>query len=235
MSITRIKHPQFIPAQGEYIVRPRGRSVWQEFNTARLLVSIGRPYYEGEKMKSLVEWLANRFEQVVVIVHDTIQRHNHEADGFPIELAEQKARRAGTDWLQNERAVIEVLPNVDVVRWDSLKSIPSFQDNLNQIRICYETCPAFHAAIESAIDAVVSRRLKSGANMNELEWRSKSREYLLEEAAGYVGMYERNDAVDIYPGTRPDALHMVMNKQLPFLEKKPWRQGFTRLGFERRG
>lgn len=234
MSATNLKHPQFASARGEYHVRPRGRSVWQDFNTARLLVSIGRPYYEDEKMKSLAEWLSNRFDQVVVIVHDTIQRHNHEADGLAPELAEQKARRAGTDWLQNEQAALKTLPKLDVVRWDALQTLPEFSANLTLIKNCYDTYPEFHEAIDNAISAVIERRLKNGANIDEVKWRLKAREYLLEEAAAYVGMYERNDAVDIYPGTRPDALHMVMNRQLPFLQNKQWRQGFTRLGFEKR-
>lgn len=67
---------QFPAAAGPYKVVLNSPSIWRDYSTCRLQISVGKPKHEGDKFFALTEWAAARFDKVYLIVSDTLQRHN---------------------------------------------------------------------------------------------------------------------------------------------------------------
>jgi hypothetical protein len=97
---------------------------WQRYNVARMGISVGQPYHEGEKFIAACEWVAKRFSKVSVLVADTLQRHN--LPGGDTEWNRLISRQAGDAWLARNGKAMDILPNLNLVRWDDLLNDPDY-------------------------------------------------------------------------------------------------------------
>ena len=71
------KATQYPPQDGAYAVKVKNGAGWNAFDTARLQISVGQPYHEGDKLAATADWVRHRFGRVIVCVNDTLQRFNH--------------------------------------------------------------------------------------------------------------------------------------------------------------
>jgi len=220
---------QFPAQTGEYTVKVKNGAGWRAFDHARLPISVGQPYHEGEKFRATLEWAKHRFEKVTVCVNDTLQRHNLEFDGKSPELAVEFAEAAGRQWIENQIPMIRsTLSHYEIIRWDQRRSDPRFDDELARMHAAYEYNSEFKREVDQEVRAFWDRRrTREQLDLDRFqEFKIYSVRFLLEECAAYELMFERDNAVDVYPGSTflPCKLHSVEG-----LGKR----GFTRIDFSR--
>ncbi|MFY0599295.1 MAG: hypothetical protein JXR03_06455 [Cyclobacteriaceae bacterium] len=201
---------------GYYKIKPRGMS-WQDFDTVRLEISVGQPYHEGEKLKSAIEWAVNRFDNLMVIVGDTIQRYTLK---FENNLKELEAHRqsfvAGDLWLERNASTLKGLP---VIRWDDYRLNDRFETVHDQVLTLYHGNKEWRAQVDNAIDDTWKRRQKTKAHIytpeRHDEYLSNSLALLIEETATLALMYQDYPGISAYPGTFGQMWSMFIETDIP--------------------
>lgn len=199
---------QFPAQTGDYAVKIKSEQStdnWQNFDVARLQISVGQDYHEGDKLRAVAEWAKGRFEKVVVCVNDTLQRFDLMFEtGLDEEAAKSTCLVRGEEWLERNTGLFTD-GNVEFVRWESWLNDPGFEPVYRQIEMLYASNEEFKHAIDGNVAAIWERRRASNAvtySFNRFkDFVDLSRRYLLEEIAVFAMMFERERAIDVYPGT----------------------------------
>jgi len=201
---------------------------WQDFNTARLQISVGQEYHEGEKLDATLKWVSENFGKVIICVNDTLQRHNHNFLGADTMRSYEKAEEDGRQWIERNINTIRT-HNIkhEIIRWEFWRGLDDNASNRKHIDDMYANSVEFKNSIESEIESFWSRLNRDG-QFNEhdaLRFSGHSREYLLEECAVFISMFKKDRAADIYPGS----------SLLPCAELKGMGEyGFTKISFKDR-
>lgn len=203
------------PAQsGAYKIRIKEGTGWREYDTVRLEISVGQPYHEGEKLRSKIEWARARFQDVNVLVNDTLQRFNLMYErGMSEKQATKETRLQGDEWLVRNG---EALAGCSCYRWDHWKNHEDFSSTLWKAEMFYRNNAGFHDAVENAIYEVWDRRAgQEGYEHNRKDdFFNVSREYLLEETAGLALAYKALPGISAYPGTFQKMWAMFVGKRI---------------------
>ncbi len=205
-----MKKQQFPPQKGLYILKVKTEKHtthnWQDFDLARLQISVGQEYHEGEKIKATIDWCAPRFESVQICVNDTLQRFNKMFElGLSEVEAMQVARSEGQAWIDRYIKLFSVIPHLEIKRWDTWKNNELYQSDRSKIDFLYKTNEEFKQSIDNNIMGIWARRQKMkpdhypASRLNR--FFSLSKKYLLEEITVFSVMYETDRGIDIYPGT----------------------------------
>lgn len=196
---------------------------WQEFDTARLQISVGQPYHESAELAATIRWALSNFQRVQICVNDTLQRHNFEFEGLNQEDAYAKSEATGREWVERNAELIRS-PRIEIIRWEQWRREPEYQSNLERIKDLYDRSDDFQEAIRQEIDNFWERRKKNYSSDEETynRFARHSKEYLLEECAVFLQMFARDQAADIYPGST-----LLPCSQLKGMGK----YGFTRIDF----
>lgn len=222
------KAKQYPPQNGYYAVKVKNGAGWSGYSDARLQISVGQEYHEGEKLNATFNWVADRFDTVTVCVNDTLQRFNHMFTGMSEEEAYSKSESDGREWIERNQARWRHLPNIKIVRWDTWKNDPNFKDKLSEAKKRYDEDSSFRNEVDQEILSFWQRRLSSGdANKDDYErFKKLSKAYLLEEIAVFPIMSRNSSAVDIYPGSTllPCKLNGISDLG---------QRGYTRIDFKR--
>ncbi len=193
------------PQTGEYAVRVKNGAGWRAYEAARLQISVGMPYHEGEKFLAVAAWTAKRFDRVIVCVNDTLQRFNflYENPGMAEDEAARLMLRAGREWVERNIRAMEFLPGLSLYRWDEWKKIPGYAAHKQAIDGLYDSNPDFRKALDDNVREHWQRQLKNNAAGADSfhSFARWSTQYLLEETAVFGIMYAQDRAADIYPGT----------------------------------
>lgn len=204
MSGSKHANTQYPPPTGPYKVTLRNRVSWQGAPEVRLQISVGKPGTEGEKLFALCEWAAVRFPRAVLVVSDTLQRHNLMLERAMSETdALAASRRLGDEWLDRHRNALALLGNVEVLRWDDALAHPETGEALEVVRNLYVGSPDFRAAIDRTVDRFWSRNHSQNDTYSALRrgwFEEHSRTFLLEELAVFSWLCKR-PGVDAYAGS----------------------------------
>ena len=204
-----MKNKQYPQQTGPYVVKVKSEQSthnWQNFNTARLQISVGQDYHEGEKLQAAINWCKSRFDNVQICVNDTLQRRNKM---FELNINEKEAfnitKREGQEWIDRNLHLFSAISNLEMRRWDSWEQEDNYFKAQQQIRWMYSNNIDFKNGIDSNINDIWKRRVsKTDPTYNENrydEFFELSKEYLLEEISIFSIMFEKDNAIDIYPGT----------------------------------
>lgn len=187
-----------------YIVKVKNGAGWRAFDNARLQISVGQEYHEGEKFLATLQWAGERFKKVTICVNDTLQRHNLEFEGSAPETAYMLSEEAGRCWIERNIGNISKLPNYEMTRWEQWRTDAAYSYGLETMERLYRQNKAFRMEVNLEIDAFWDRALRRG-NAPKISKREKfqkhSLSYLLEECAIFQLMFAKETAVDIYPGS----------------------------------
>ncbi len=194
---------------GTYVVKTKSEQSthsWQDFDMARLQISVGQEYHEDEKMQATADWCAPRFKRVMVCVNDTLQRFNMM---FEYNLSEQdayrKSQEEGQAWVERNIEKFTHVDHLEFKRWDSWLEDPEFNDVFRKIQTLYISNREFREAIDQNIDSIWERRRRMSPNQyldsRRDEFNDLSRRYLLEEITVFSLMYQQQEGIDVYPGT----------------------------------
>lgn len=222
---------EFPPQTGEYAVVVKNGAGWRAFDTARLPISVGQEYHEGEKLRATLEWAKHRFQKVIICVNDTLQRHNLQFSGQAADLATAFTEATGRQWIEDQLPMIRsILPHYEIIRWDQWRSDPGFDSEFARMQTLYETNSEFRAEVDAEVQSFWDRRRKKEPLSIERfpDFKDHSVQFLLEECAAYELMFKRDDAVDIYPGS---TLLPCKLRSIDGLGKR----GYTRIDFSSNG
>ena len=196
---------EFPPQTGRYAVKVKNGAGWRTHNTARLQISVGQPYHEGDKLAATLNWVRHRFDHVVICVNDSLQRFNHQyEEGLSEDEAFAKAHDAGTAWIARNRELIDALPSVELHRWEDWKARSDFEDTMQTTLAFYDSNREFREAITASIAARWKRWSVSDGLSGQYrfaDFAANARTYLLEETAVFSLMFKTDNAVDVYPGS----------------------------------
>ena len=192
---------------------------WAAFDAATLLVSVGQPYHEGDKLGATVDWASRHFKRLHILVADTLQRHNEAADWLTRGSA--WIERNHLDWATCGR-------EVTVSRWDEWRAKPEFSSVLEEFRAAAHGL--LGAAIEQDAQAFVARRIASGAAASV----ERSRHYLLEELSAVTLHARAYPGARVYPGPELESFRTVASGLAAGAPTGLERQYHTVVAFKRR-
>ncbi len=228
----------FPPQTGAYAVKVKNGAGWREFDVARLQISVGQPYHEGDKLAATLDWLRHRFQHVIVCINDTLQSSNLQfEEQLPARHAFTKASDAGADWIARNRSLVAQLPSFELHRWEDWKTSPDFANSMSRTMQMYQTNHEFRDAVQTDIENRWQRRMcnsSSTGSKDFAEFKRFSEHYLLEETAVFSLMYARDRAVDVYPGTALLPCTVFQGREIQGAPEGLGRGAFTRIDFARR-
>lgn len=155
---------------------------------ARLGISLGQPYHEGEKLEVLCAWAAERFTHIEVMVADTLNIWNYNAGDTSI----SNWRTEGNAWLYRNATALSLLPSKTITRWDDYTGHGAYDGNLAKIMDLYRADKEFSSEIDTAANRIMIRRKKAETSLPFYKC------YLFEECAVNALL---GDAANIYPGS----------------------------------
>ena len=183
----------FPGATGKYKVCINKHAGWQNHSSARLQISVGNPKYEGEKLYAALEWCNHRFDLTILIVSDTLQRHNHIAkEGLDSASAWKLSRLEGDRWLWRNHPSIKKFKKCHITRWDEWLNHRNYQNSREAIDKAFMQEP-----LKGAMDKIVAERMKrtTTPEMKECTWN-----FVSEEFAVFACQHEQR-AINIYAGS----------------------------------
>ncbi|MFQ6550592.1 tRNA-dependent cyclodipeptide synthase [Aestuariibius sp. 2305UL40-4] len=230
------------PSQtGLYKIKPKSEQSsdrWSDFQTARLQISVGQPYHEGEKFAATLEWCRPRFKGVVICVNDTLQRYNAMFElGLSDDVARQRSVAAGSDWIARNLGSVTDDPIFEIRRWNDWLADPDYLETHRAILALDKTNPDFAAAISADIERIWARRHANDPEAYSMYRRAAfqelSRVYLLEEIAVFSLMFAQETAIDIYPGSALFAAQVFQGRKVAGAPAGLGRGHFCRIDFGR--
>lgn len=236
-----MKKIQYPEQTGYYVVKVKAEQSthnWQEFDMARLQISVGQEYHENEKLTAAFNWCKHRFSRVQICVNDTLQRFNMMFEyGITEEDARIKAARAGEEWTKRYIHLFSSIPHLEIKKWSSWKLDRRYQEYSKQIEDLYLSNPEFKESIDNNIESIWQRRQASYPgkyNKNrKKEFVLLSKKYLLEEITVFSIMFESDEAIDIYPGTTIFAATIFQNREVTSAPRGLGAGKFCRIDFSK--
>lgn len=231
MSVTRL---QFPPQTGPYAIKVKEGDKRHNFDTIRLEISVGQSYHEGDKFLCTVDWAKSRFQNVVILCNDTLQRYNaaiQAGDAPDDHLSE--THKAGTDWINRNHVALK---GTTLCRWEDWRNLPHFKEATQAAYDLYSSDAQFHHAVLESITSVFNRRLAKGLISVELQdaFTSRSLEYLMEETAGLAIAYETHPGISAYPGTFLEMWRMFVGQPIESRLKGLSNAHCIRIDFDRK-
>ncbi|HEX4078297.1 MAG TPA: tRNA-dependent cyclodipeptide synthase [Rhizomicrobium sp.] len=220
-----------------YSVRVKNGSGWRRFDRVRLMISVGQPYHEGEKLRAVVDWINRNpsIREVQVSVNDLLQRHNHIAAGIDPQRANAVSSLEGTAWIErNEATLSELRVPHSFTRWDEWLDRPEFDPAREAIIRLSETDAGFAAALDTDAHALAERKRNRGEALNDYNRHvSHSRDYVIEELAVFALQAQSKPAAEVYPGSNLASAQYLVGKKLPEPLAPLSERYFTRIDFAR--
>lgn len=213
-----------------YMVKVKNGAGWRAYHNARLQISVGQAYHEGEKLKATLAWCDERFDRLIICVNDTLQRHNMEFAGASADEAFAESLQAGKEWISRNQPLLDALSNAEIIRWETWRRDPTFETGLMIMERMFTEKQAFRKDVIDEVDSFWERALKRGDAPPAEDYerfKTHSIRYLLEECAIFQMMFARDEAVDIYPGSTLLPCKIGPKQDLGV-------RGYTRIDFRRK-
>jgi tRNA-dependent cyclodipeptide synthase len=193
-----MKNSNHYPAPtGAYKVKVKNNKNWP-YKNARIQMSLRNDKYEDQKLYALLEWVSHRFENIELIVSDSLVRHNLI---FELGLSETDALREsillGDKWLKKYSPLLDTF-GIKVSRWDKWLNHENFQESYQSILMQFHTNARLKTAVKNTIDRFWMRQGHYQNKPYEL-YAPCGTNYMLEELAVFNCMFP-DKAADIYAG-----------------------------------
>ena len=193
-----MKNSNHYPAPtGAYKVKVKNNKNWP-YKSARIQMSLRNDKYEDQKLYALLEWASHRFENIELIVSDSLVRHNLIFElGLNEEDAHVKANAMGEDWLRKYESLLSSF-GIKVSRWDEWLNHHNFQKSYEAILKQFDINKHLKTEIKNTIDRFWMRQGHYQNKPYEL-YASCGTNYMLEELAVFNCMFP-DKAAEIYAG-----------------------------------
>lgn len=176
---------------------------WDDFQHARLQISVGQDYHEGEQLEATLKWASSNFEKIQICVNDTLQRHNLIFEEMPETEAFKTSEVLGREWIERNHKLLMSFPNVEIVRWEQWRNTADYQEDLNTMIYSYKNSKHFKKAVDDEAESFWERakRNKGYKEADFERFKLHTLNYLLEECAVFSAMFRNMEAADVYPGS----------------------------------
>ncbi|MGA8499761.1 MAG: hypothetical protein WB764_30060 [Xanthobacteraceae bacterium] len=233
-----------------YSVRVKTGAGWRRHGRVRLMISVGKEYHEGAKLKAAVDWINRNptIREVHVSVNDHLQRHNLVAAGMSEQRAGAVALAEGVRWMERNAGILAEIKAAGwyTTRWRDWFDRPDFAARLAALseyaradagRARAHGSPpdrSFDDALDADARALAERRVKRGEPIANLERLIvHSRDYVREELAVFAMQAAERPAAEVYPGSNLQSAMYLLDKELPEAIRPLASRYFTRIDFAR--
>lgn len=183
--------------------RPFGQGPHVNDNMAIVGISLGNPNQEGAKFEAILDWASKHFDKFVVIIFDTLYRHNYLLEhGGNMAKAFEMARHTGKMWHLDHQLILDAHKDkiVNVHTWENFRTDPNFTDRMDQLIRLEASSPVFRGYLDQNIAQYFSRGNREGLPQDEkAKIAERARLFILEELAGYSIIADKYRAARIYP------------------------------------
>lgn len=188
----------------EYFIRATNAAGWRRHKDGILMISVGKPYHEGDIFAATVKWTEQNFDRLHVVVCDTLQRHNDDSPDAAV-----KAKTSGDRWISTYRPLLERTGKLDtLIRWDDLIQRPEHAEILQRFRQAAQNSTELDRAIDRDVQKFLQRQKSPLPGAAQ-----RSREYILEELAAFTLYARQQTGARLYPSKDLESFSLVA-KQL---------------------
>lgn len=201
---------------------PKDGAICASFSNVNILsnsncclgVSVGQMYHEGEKLEASLNLINANFAQCTIVVCDTLQRHTLLDDSLSAEEKYAVAKEKGGAWLErNYQRIAKLTIPYQIKRWDNWLQQPRYYIDLALVKAALQHEPKIKHGFAKTVDIFVNRLLKRDANIDVMQARENSMNYLLEEATIAMLMWQQEAFNYIaYPGEISSAFASIYDK-----------------------
>lgn len=184
------------------------------------LVSVGKKYHEGCFLAAALEFMERHFEKSLIVVADTLQRHNYSEDGSEVENR-MLAFNEGQLWLERNSEIIKGFSSLSISRWGDWLSHSMYKKSRARIDALYENSEKMREDFKETA-ALFLKNKKTPITENNIK---RSIEYLKEECSIIIPIWssKKIDKV-VYPGQLTSALKFVYEQydRTPYNSYAQW-------------
>ena len=198
-----------------------------------MTVSVGQEVHEGEHFEVTVQLVNESFDEVIILVDDTLQRHTMALEkGGCAKDYDEFALAEGDNWLVRNQCYINQLGVlIKILRWDHFLKHEKFSAMKSKLLNVYENNPEYRDIFVQTIEEFLVRyyrRLLDKSNFDMERARQLCLNYLIEECVALCLWPELSCHFEVYPSRRnfvmaethrrfvvpiyPDLLHAVSIK-----------------------
>lgn len=182
-------------------------------------VSINNPFFWGDHLGLLLQWIDKRFPKCQIVIGDYLHRINEiMSNGRNEESAIKASLSLGDKMYERINGNLERMTNniFTVHRWQDYINDLDTLDKLHKIFSLFNSNQGFHDGIQQSCKEFIARQIKQGKKLGvskekALELSSK---YLLEELAVFSTLIEKDYTVQVYPGTQLLILKQLANGEI---------------------
>ena len=191
----------------KYKLTVKNGAGWRHHASVRLLISVGQPYHEGEKLTALFDWINRNpsISRVQICVNDYLQRWNYIANGTSPDIAKEQASLAGAEWIARNENLFQTLTcqDIDIIRWATWLNKPLYNEASNALEttLCTTQGRDLAASIKADCEAILTRRKKHFAVTNDQTFLECSSSFIKEELAVIAVQQFEKPMADVYPGS----------------------------------
>lgn len=171
-------------------------------SSCMLLISVGQPYHEQEKLSATIDLVSGKFKSCTIMVCDTLQKYNlmehlNAEDAYKISL------QKGAEWIERNHHIFSKLGiPYNIIRWDDIIKDVNYKSKLNNIENLYNTNLSYKDAFKKTIDEYVVRVTRRCETLNHEQRYENSLNYLKEECAGMLIWADYEFNFEVYPTKR---------------------------------
>lgn len=188
---------QYPAPTGAYKVKVKSNKNWP-YRNARIQMSLRNDKYEDQKLYALLEWANHRFDNVELIISDSLVRHNLMFElGINENEAHNKSNELGTQWLERYSHLLRSF-DIKISRWDDWLSHHNFNKSYRAVLGQFDVNSQLKTAVKNTIDRYWMRQGHYQEKSYEL-YIPCGTNYMLEELAVFNCMFP-DKAAEIYAG-----------------------------------
>ena len=186
----------------EYKVKVLKNGGWANHNVARIGISMNNPKQTGAKFAALIDWLKPRFDHVILQIADSLHRHNIQAqDNLSEHDAHKASLQLGDAWLTANSPCINTLNSYEIIRWDQRLQANQFKESYTKIIDLLEKQSDVTIDMQRYINNYAKRKGQATLVSLNDAFHSAARNYVAEESAVYMDLFDTEPAAEIYPGS----------------------------------
>lgn len=175
-------------------------------SSCMLLISVGQPYHEGEKLSAAIDLVNSKFKSCTLMVCDTLQRYNM-LEFCNDENAYELSLKKGEEWLKRNNTILSklVIP-YNIIRWNDILNHRDYEAKLKKVEVLYQTDFRYKLSFTKTTDNYVLRVTRRSETLDEEKKYQNSLNYLKEECAGMLIWADQGYSFEVYPTKRAEVL-----------------------------
>ena len=221
----------------QYRVKASSRHpLWKEKPLAMVGISLGNNMTSGTKFSAMLEWASRRYEQVGIILADTLYRHKLMSNKIDEKTAYHKALSLGDKWLEEHQEILRLyeIPLELINRWNDWIYHLEYKKNHENLLSFYRQNKHFQAIVERYATNFIQRSPLMAQISDAKLALEKYCNFVLEEVSADINFARHHQAAHIYPGDILESLEFMRNADIPDALKGLENFPEVRVNFRRR-